>query len=330
MAPRILYSTIGLTLLTATQVHAGSINSVSAPIFDSASTPNCNVRRNILDKCDASVREHIKNQCYVVLQESPGLTGQNFDCTWQSCGGASIVGDRPVIKSVANPTVTTSGHFEVDEYGIRSFLRVQIPAGSPSSAIPSFACDAAGKCLPFLTFTYPTLSDLNRQQGAKFVGRFYLTVGEAISVLKATTAAEAPARVQPYFQRIKNLPTLQRIAQNGETLKTLSTNPYLDCAMNTKAFVWVIHEVLQGVTLVRINSEGLNPLNYVPSAGKTEAQFSAEIDRELRRTGEYVTLGKELEVCRASKIIAERSHCWVQYEDGSIVNIKTVTKGVSF
>jgi len=57
------------------------------------------------------------------------------------------------------------------------------------------------------------------QQGAKFVGRFYLTVGEALSVLKATTAAEAPARVQPYFQRIKNLPTLQRIGQNGENVE---------------------------------------------------------------------------------------------------------------
>lgn len=307
---------------------AGSINGNSTSTFDTLDKPNCDNRRLILNKCNATVRQHLLNQCYVVVQDDSLHAGRRFDCTWQSCNGLSLMGQKPQVTAVANTRLTTVSDYEINEFGLKSYVRVQLPAGSSPSKINSWECDAAGKCLPLLKSTYPSLGALNNNQ-AQFTGRYYMTLGEALNMVKAKSKDQAPVRLQGAYDDIRRNSYFRALSDDPAKLGTLSTNPYLDCAMNEKVFVWVVHNVRDSSGNIKQYSAELTiPANYISTTGKTQEQLAIEYDRELRRAGEWVNRGRELDSCKRFVFpSAESSHCMVEYENGNSGIFKTILKG---
>lgn len=205
------------SLISPTQVFAGSVNGSPSGDPGSDLRPNCDYRRVTLNKCDENVRKNLRENCYVVVhnKNSP----QSSMCTWQSCAGLSLVSQKPrftVVKS-APPKV-----FELDEYGIRT----QVTAPSLPT---SWNCN--------LTHCLPKAEPMNGSAQKDFNGSFeyatvfprtYLTLGEAIDLKSNASKQSSPP-----------LEEARLLLQRPEVDNVMRANPYFSCAMVSKLKFWV-------------------------------------------------------------------------------------------
>lgn len=255
-----------IALFSSASASAGSVNSLSAVPTDTTDAPSCDVRRVVLDKCDATVRQHILNKCYVVVQSRTSVD-EEFDCTWQSCNGVSLVGSLPSAKLLKNPNVV-----EFDEYGTK-FYGERIPEDWRCTAPKSHDGFNAGtesvECLANVSSQSLFYRDRERKVIFGSFPRAYMTLRDALNLAKQNNQSNE----------------LQKKLSQISSSKVLTTNPYLDCALNEKVYVWVVYDVKDYAGKV--------------SRWNTNMQSSPDFPLDQERAGgEYVTVGQEENVCR--------------------------------
>lgn len=179
--------------------------------------PNCDYRTVTLNKCDEYVRNYLRDNCYVVVHDKN--SPQSSVCTWQSCAGLSLVGEKPQFTTVQFYPYKV---FEITEYGIKS----QITAPDLPS---SWKC-SMGKCLPKAEpINGSVQKDFNgRLEKADVFPRTYMTLGEAID-LKSNSSVQSSAALEK--ARI--------LLQRPEVENVMRANPYFACAAVPKVKFWV-------------------------------------------------------------------------------------------
>lgn len=208
------YLIVCLSLLPS-HLFAGSVNGAKSSYPGTSDRPNCDYRRVTLDRCDSHVQKYLRDNCYVVVHDKN--SPQSSVCTWQSCAGLSLVGEKPKYRVIQqHPKI-----FEFDEYGIKT--KVNAP-----SLPTDWKCDYRFfKCLPKadpFSGSVSVQKDFNGNfESASHFPRTYLTLGEALDLKETNNPNSSPA--------LENARTLLR---RPELDSVMLANPYYACAAGTK------------------------------------------------------------------------------------------------
>lgn len=216
-----LVSSLLLTFITfsPTQSDAGSVNGASSLGSGTIDRPHCDKRQVTLSKCTPEVREHLRQNCYVVVHAKNAP--QTSVCSWQSCAGLSLVGEKPRFKLVQT---SPSNVYELDEYGIKTRVN--------ASSLPSSWNCTATHCLPKSDAVNAKISvqkDFSSSfESATQFPRTYLTLGEAVDLRnderQQSSAAMEDARV---------------LLRRQEVSSVMRANPYFSCVSVPKIKFWV-------------------------------------------------------------------------------------------
>ncbi|NBX16790.1 MAG: hypothetical protein EBR09_05435 [Proteobacteria bacterium] len=156
-------------VLTVPSALAGSVSGSSSATGSSGKKPetNCDNRQRFID-CNLNVKNHILDKCFVVIHNFPQM-----DCTWQSCGYLSVIGEKPTFT----PKTKGSETGVLTEYGL----------DTPVTLGKGWDVDSSGKVLPKRPFA-----------------RHYMTVREALKLRSSPDGTEVAERLAKVKDSVLN------------------------------------------------------------------------------------------------------------------------------